>query len=75
MTWSSFVLFGVLAILVVLVCDLVFSGGKWCARLAERTGLVARHVESPRDARAPSLHVVRGREPSGERTTVHRRTL
>ncbi|MBI1735495.1 MAG: hypothetical protein HYR51_10005 [Candidatus Rokubacteria bacterium] len=38
------VLLGVSAILVVLLWDLVFAGGKWCARLAERSGLVARRV-------------------------------
>lgn len=75
MTWSSLVLFGVVTILVLVLWDLVLSGGKWCARLAERTGLVARHVEPRRHPRAASLRVLRGGQPSGAETTSRRQTL
>lgn len=51
MTWLSLTLLGITTILVIVLWDLVVSGGKWCARLAERIGLVARSVR-PRQRRA-----------------------
>ena len=47
MNWIDVVLFGVTAMLLVLLVDLTGTGGKWCARLAERSGIVPRKVAPP----------------------------
>ena len=55
MDWMDVVLAGVTTMLLVLLADLVGTGGKWCARLAERSGIVLRNVSvrDPDDRRTP----------------------
>lgn len=46
MNWIDVVLAGITTTLLVLLADLVGTGGKYCARLAERTGIVPRKVSA-----------------------------
>lgn len=44
MDWTNVVLAGITAMLLVVLADLAGTGGKWCARLAERSGIVPRNL-------------------------------
>lgn len=51
MSWIDVVLAGITTTLLVLLADLAGTGGKYCARLAERIGIVPRKVSKLEDRR------------------------
>lgn len=73
MTWLNIVVIAVATMLVLVLLDLVGSGGKWCARFAERIGLVARRA-GPRTTRSGlTRRSVARTDPSAEASGDRRR--